>query len=403
MPTTAAPSCFRCGKRAGSWYLSRSTGYLVDADKMCPIAPDTANARNTQDHWVCSECCHEAVLYPVCFVEEKGLVAFMVARHALTQFRHEEGETKQAVWSGAAADCGAAGINMNAMITLKHAYQEGTKKIYSILPERDPCPQIFVRWVTRMANKHDLLNLYYGIQVFTMCTNRVVAEMLVNSDLDLENPLSETRFGKMFTPEVLVSATQRGNLEAAEKIAAMFRLRGLLRTAAARADVLAVMCKVLAGDVEAVGALVSDPRKLTSNGEFRFFFTARLLKRHYAMMNVKVVIGSHLWEVKKKKKKGEVDGEVHGAYSRMLLNVKSTSCKLSLAERVEFLHVLRRLVRVRLCKMRRSKAAGELSLVLTVADLESTLCEWMKYLRVRSQMAEPHPKKRKLDCAFESA
>ena len=106
----------------------------------------------------------------------------------------------------------------------------------------------------------------------------------------------------------------------------MFRMRSQLATTAAQKDVTALMRRALSGEVEAVAALTGDRRKLPTNGEFRFFFTARVLQRHFRLMNVSLVIGSHLWEIQ-----GE---EVRGAYSKLLENVADADCQLSHAERV---------------------------------------------------------------------
>ena len=95
-------------------------------------------------------------------------------------------------------------------------------------------------------------------------------------------------------------------------------------------------------------------------------------------MRVKVVVGAHLYEA-------EEDGTTKGAYTLLLQT--GNECCLGQAEKVEFLEILLRKCRLRLQK-HDCAAAGELSLMLTIDDLESTLCEYIKFEAARTQKDE---------------
>jgi hypothetical protein len=51
------------------------------------------------------------------------------------------------------------------------------------------------------------------------------------------------------------------------------------------------MMKILSGEQEAVSNLTKTEFRSGANGEFRWYFTCRLLRRYYTSMDVKVVVG----------------------------------------------------------------------------------------------------------------
>ena len=138
MVKTQAPVCV-CGKRGKSYFKSRSQGYLIDFDKIGD-GERSCNAQRAQ--WVCCDDCRKQLLFPVNHKRLHDLVQFMVTRHAVTLKREELNGTSNELWRTVSKECQTAGIDDAFVQGLKWAYETGAQSIYSIIPERDPCPQL---------------------------------------------------------------------------------------------------------------------------------------------------------------------------------------------------------------------------------------------------------------------
>ena len=97
-------------------------------------------------------------------------------------------------------------------------------------------------------------------------------------------------------------------------------------------------------------------------------------------MDIQTVVGSHVYEYKPK------DNNTIGAIKKLLM--PTAACRFSKVEQRECLDILLGMAEARLRKLANlSSAAGELSLLLVVDDLESALCEWMKFSDLMDAMA----------------
>ena len=193
----------------------------------------------------------------------------------------------------------------------------------------------------------------FDLEDTQICTNRTVASLLKSGKLKVDRPCTRETFGKMFSKqEALASSIRRGNMATSEKVEAMWKLRNRLIKKSVKDKVRTLMMKVLSGEKEAVGALSRDPRKIRTNGTFRWYFTWRLLRTHYSNMHVKVMVGAHLCEAEKA-------GTIKEAYALLLYS-------------------------------RASAAAQELFLLMAIDDLESSLCEYMKFLDAEAARTREH-------------
>ena len=229
MVATPAPKCF-CGRKAASFYKSRHEGYLILLHKL----PNTQAHSNAHcSVWVCCDDCRLQALFPMRDAEITSVLDFMVARHALTRVREATGSTTTLSWSKAKAEVSKAACGAGCVDVLQWAYSSHYQNIYSIIPSRDPCPRIFDQWLAHTATRHDLINLYQGIQLFTLCTNCSVAQLLKDGKLAMGRSITRTEFGIMFCADALTSSTRRGNLPTDEKVEAMWKFRISIQKAAA--------------------------------------------------------------------------------------------------------------------------------------------------------------------------
>ena len=137
------------------------------------------------------------------------------------------------------------------------------------------------------------------------------------------------------------------------------------------------MVRVLSGKVEAISAMCRDPLKIPSNGEFRHFFSSWLMQQAYPRMQVKTVVGSHLYEVR--------DDSCTGAYSVLLTNVRDNDAKFNITERYECLGALHTKF-VKFLETYDCRASEQLRMSLTLVQFESCLCEWMKFREEQAAM-----------------
>ena len=371
------PRCFHCNKSATSRFRAfNGEGHLVEAELVEQPSPPC----NAQRHfWVCCDDCRLAVVYPIDDDELRDFVEFAICRHIVTILRHDLGATSATLWKRARKEAKDADIDPAFLTVLQHAYDSTGRQIYSVLQDRDPCPKLYRQWASKNKEEHDLVELFFGWQVFTLMTNKTVAKYLRDGKLSVHGKLTKKQFHKLFaSSSSTAGSTVRANLPKKDKLKGVWNLRRTLRTRPRiQKNVRTRMLAILAGEVETISALCRDPLKLTSNSEFRHFFSSWLLQELYPRMHVKIVVGSHLYEVREE--------SVNGAYAVLLHNLGEHDARLDITARQECLSVLLGKTQEFL-KDYDHRAADELRMHLTAYQLESALCEWMKFREERANM-----------------
>ncbi len=165
-------------------------------------------ANNSQEHvWACSEECQHALLFELKDGAVDDLVDFMIACQSVTILRGEEGTTNEKVWRKAAEEVEETEVDTTSIDVLRYAYDDKQRKIYSILQDTDPCPMLYISWLQKMASGQDLVELFWGWQVFTLLTNRVVAQYLLDGKLALTRNLCKTAFFGLFKKKASLQAS----------------------------------------------------------------------------------------------------------------------------------------------------------------------------------------------------
>ena len=386
--TTKAPRCLHCKKKSSSYYkavIQKGSGALIPWDK---VAAERLSSNRQEQGWVCSEDCRVALMYPIVRNEMREFVEFCICRHTVTMLcdemekstmlREEMEKAYERLWPKAEAELRAARINPTPIRVLRHA-KEANREIYSILQDRDPCPKIFLEWAKSMSDKNDFVDLYFGLQVFTLMTNRIVAEYLRDGKLSVHKQLTHVGLAKRFrTKASAAGSTGRGNLTTQRKLQEVIKLHRKLGKPTIRQKLRKRMIDRITGRKESITSLCKDRLKLRSNGEFRHYFPSWLLQKVFPMMKVKTVIGPHLYE------KSD-DSHPEGAFAVLLSNLRDDHVQFNEEERRECLRVLYDDMFDRL-QSYKGHAALNLRHQLTLHHLESALYKWMKYRKEQHMM-----------------